>query len=103
MILQPVTQLRDSQQQLANLKFNVPLLGIKNGANLTFFTPDLYIMTGYLAIRVYRNGQRLNLGSLADFTVGESGGPGTGFDTVTLIGPAPLATETLTADYVMQS
>lgn len=98
MILQPVTRSRGGQQQLTNIQFNVPLMGIKNGANLTYFTPDLFIMDGYLAIRVYRNGQRLN--PTDDFTVAESGGVGAGFDTVILIGPAPLATEKLTADYV---
>lgn len=54
-------------------------------------------------IAVYHNGQRLRFGGGNDYTVSESGGPGTGFDTVDL-NFTPLAApgnpDTLTVDYV---
>lgn len=53
---------------------------------------------------VYLNGARLR-GAGIDYTVSESGGLGTGFDTITTIEPprATLkATDSLTVDYIEQ-
>jgi hypothetical protein len=77
------------------------LIGIKNGVNHTYTTPGLekYVHNlPFLTMQVYLNGMRLAL--LDDYTVSESGGPGTGYDTITLV-IAPRANDHLLADYVV--
>lgn len=100
MILQPAGRGTPINVLLAKFRWNKELLGPKNGINVTFTTPDVFIQSGETVIRVFRNGQRLLEGALSDYTVSESGGPGTGFDTVTLA-VAPLGYENLTADYMV--
>jgi len=77
------------------------LLGVRDGVNHVFhisggekFTHNL----PFLTIAIYVNGIRLSL--LDDYVISESGGPGTGFDTVTL-SQAPYANDHVTADYVV--
>jgi hypothetical protein len=77
------------------------LVGPKNGINETFTTPGLekYVHNlPFLDISVYYNGVRLAL--LDDYMVVESGGPGTGFDTIIMNVP-PLYNDHLFADYVL--
>lgn len=77
------------------------LVGPKNGVNVVFTTPGLEKFVHnlpFLDISVYYNGVRLAL--LDDYTVSESGGPGTGFDTVTINLP-PFANDHLFADYIL--
>jgi len=85
--------------RLSRHKVEVPLLGVKNHINLVFTTPDEFLPT---TIAVYFNGQRMRRGAGEDYTVSESGGPGTGYDTITLLDAelAPYATEQLFADYI---
>lgn len=83
----------------ADQRWNIPLGGVKDGVNTTFDTPEKYRQVGNLVIRVYLNGQRLVLGGGADYTVAESGGMGSGFDTV-ILSFALIPTDVLTADYV---
>lgn len=73
------------------------LAGVLNGINLTFTTPEafMHVVPG-VSIRVFLNGQRLL--RLDDYTVAESGGPGTGFDTVVLL-HAPVSGDKVFADY----
>jgi hypothetical protein len=99
---------------LAPTKFRtgVPLVGLKNGANRIFqTTPDYFVHdptgTGR-DIEVWHNGRRLILTAVpdpsqGDFIVSESGGVGTGFDTVTLLTFAPVGKSTLVADYALAS
>jgi len=100
MILQPqVVGLK-----LSLFKIEELLLGTKNGVNLVFTTPDKFVNSGGIKIGVYLNGVRLKVGVGNDFTVSESGGVGTGFDTVTLAsGLAPLLGENLFADYIIDT
>lgn len=100
MILQPAGRGTPINALLAKFRWNKELLGTKNGINITFTTPDVFIQSGETVIRVFLNGQRLLLGASNDYTVSESGGPGTGFDTVTLA-VAPLGYDNLTADYMV--
>ena len=77
------------------------LVGPKNGINVIFTTPGLEKFTHnlpFLDINVYYNGVRQTL--LDDYLVAESGGPGTGFDTVIMSIP-PLSNDHLTADYIL--
>lgn len=79
------------------------LVGLKNGSNVTYHTPGLEKFAHnlpFLDISVYFNGSRLAL--LDDYMVMESGGFGTGFDTIVLAVPAPLPNDHLLADYILQ-
>lgn len=79
-------------------KVEQSLLGAKDGANLVFVTPTDFLEE---TIQVYLNGIRLCRGVGGDYTVSESGGPGAGFDTITLdVSLAPIAGENLFADYI---
>lgn len=53
--------------------------------------------------QVYYNGLRQRRGAGLDFTVAESGGPGTGFDTIMVavppLSPTPPHADIITADY----
>ena len=83
---------------------NIPLIGIKNRVNRTFTTPDKFI-NGLFAgnnfsIQVTHNGRELypNI----DYTLSESGGPGTGFDTINMISFAPDKHGLLYSSYTVQ-
>jgi hypothetical protein len=77
------------------------LVGSKDRTNLVFHTPGLEKFTHnlpYLTISVFVNGVRLVL--LEDYTISESEGSGTGYDTITL-SQAPYADDHLIADYIL--
>jgi len=91
-----------SQLFVATARFRTgyTLIGAKNGSNVTFKVPGGDKFTHnlpYLTIQVFRNGQRLKI--IDDYTIQESGGAGTGYDTVVLEVP-PLANDALVVDYV---
>lgn len=89
----PVGRLRTGQK----------LLGVKDGANLTFTVPfgDKFAHNlPFLSIHVFYNGVRLTL--LDDYLISESGGSGTGYDSVTLL-VAPVSADKVTADYVSET
>ncbi len=84
------------------LRWDVELVGQKNGSNTIFKLPMFakFVHDGEMKIRVHMNGQRLHEGASNDFTVLESGGPGSGFDTV-ILAVAPNSWEQITADYMV--
>jgi hypothetical protein len=84
----------------ARFRWSKALLGPKDGINLAFYTPEKFLQVEATAIRVHRNGVLLEMGAGADYTIAESGGPGTGWDTVVLEAFPPRIWEKLTADYV---
>lgn len=91
-----------SQLFIATSRFRTGsgLVGTQNGSNVTFSVPGGDKFTHnlpFLTIQIYRNGQRLKL--IEDYTIVESGGAGTGYDTVILEVP-PLSDDNLLADYV---
>jgi hypothetical protein len=78
------------------------LIGVKDGVNTTFTTPGLEKFTHnlpFLSIQVYYNGVRQAL--LDDYSIAESGGAGTGYDTVVFLEIAPKAGDRLLVDYVI--
>ena len=99
MILEPINR---ATTLLSRMRWNVDLVGDKDGVNLEFTAPDLFLNVSPTIVRVYWNGQRLREGASEDFEASESGGAGAGFDTITLTGPPPAAGDTLTADYVLK-
>ncbi len=82
---------------------NIALIGPLNGANKTFTTPDKFIEgtldNNQFAIIVSHNGRQLI--KYTDYIVSESGGTGTGFDTVEIISFVPNAKSKLIAEYVV--
>ena len=74
------------------------LSGVIDSVNLVFTSPSKFLHTvGGVSIKVYMNGQRLLLTD--DFTISESGGPLTGYDTITFL-IAPRPGDKLFADYM---
>lgn len=84
----------------------VTLIGLRNGVNRTFFTPEKFL-NGLIAsgdrlhIAVKHNGKDLYEG--IDYTIGESGGPGTGYDMINLISFTPNAHSLLIASYCIKA
>lgn len=82
----------------------IPLIGMKNGTNRVFFTPDKFINGLYSGntfhIEVKHNGKAIY--ENIDYTIGESGGPGTGYDTITIHQFSPLAKSTLLSWYAVK-
>jgi hypothetical protein len=77
---------------------DIKLIGLINSVNRIFYLPQaaVYLQNGLFSIIVYWNGIKQNIGD--DFYVSESGGPGTGYDVVTLSIP-PAVNDSITADY----
>jgi hypothetical protein len=80
------------------VRIGVPLVGIIDGVNVVFATVEPFVNVPPRTIALYLNGVRLSE-SAGDYASSESGGPGTGYDTVTLI-EAPRAGDVLRADFV---
>lgn len=77
------------------------LVGVRNALNLVFTTPsqEKYAHNlPFFTIAVFYNGVRLTL--LDDYMVVESGGLGTGFDTI-VMSEAPYPDDHLLADYII--
>jgi hypothetical protein len=90
------------QRYVAAARFRIgqPLLGPKDGINAIFTVPvgDKFTHNlPFFSIQVYFNGQRLTL--LDDYTISESGGAGTGYDTI-VMEVTPLPWDHLLVDYV---
>lgn len=86
-------------------KQHVELIGTKDGSNRIFTVPDKFINGPFgnndFRILVRHNGRVLIAG--CDFTMTESGGPGTGYDTLTFITFVPNSQSELYADYVTEA
>ncbi len=86
-------------------KQGIELIGTKDGSNRVFTTPDDFINgifgSNEFRILLRHNGRVLVLG--IDYTVSESGGAGTGFDTITFTSFKPKAKSELFADYVTEA
>lgn len=107
-----ILSLADLSASLAPVKVRtgIALIGPMDGMNRIFrTTPDYFVHdpsgTGR-DIEVWHNGRRLILTEIADPSTGdfipsESGGVGTGYDTITLLTFAPVGKSTLVADYTI--
>lgn len=81
----------------------IPLIGLKNGVNRTFYTPDKFI-NGYYSnnifhISIKHNGK--DLYENIDYTIGESI-VGQGYDVINLTSLTPNSHSLLFADYVIK-
>jgi hypothetical protein len=86
---------------LGKFRWDQDLIGDKNGMNVTFKTPEIFVQSSNLRVRVHLNGQRLRLGASNDYTVAESSGVGTGFDTI-ILAIAPRNHDVVIADYIVR-
>jgi hypothetical protein len=82
----------------------IALLGPRDGTNRVFTTPEKFLHTLGRTITVFHNGRRLLQASspspsLGEYSVSESAGLGTGYDTVTVLSFAPVHESGLVADY----
>jgi hypothetical protein len=105
-----ILSLKDLSASIApvTVRTGIALVGPKDGMNRIFrTTPDHFVhdpLGSGRDIEVWHNGRRLLLSptgtpDTGDFTVEESGGVGTGFDTITLLTFAPVGKSSLVADY----
>lgn len=82
----------------------IPLIGLKNDVNRTFYTPEKFINGSYYGntfhITVEHNGKELY--ENIDFTIAESSGPGTGYDTLNLISFTPNSNSLLYTTYAVK-
>lgn len=86
-------------------KQGVDLIGDMNGTNAIFTTPDKFINgnigNNSFRISIKHNGRELLEGS--DFLVSESGGSGTGYDTIIFKCTLPDENSILIVDYVVET
>jgi hypothetical protein len=83
----------------------MPLNGTVNSSNKIFTTPDKFMSGDFagneFSIQVIHNSMLLTENE--DFTISESGGSGTGYDTITIISFTPTTGSFLLANYVTRS
>lgn len=83
----------------------IPLIGMKNGVNRTFYTPDKFLNGSYLGntfhLTVEHNGKELY--ENIDYTIAESSGPGTGYDTINIFSLTPNSHSLLYATYAIKA
>jgi len=86
---------------LDDVRINVVLIGAINGSNQAFSVPESFLHNPpKTSIQVFLNGQALLLSD--DYTLSESGGIGTGFDTVTTV-VVPRSGDKIWAHYIVSS
>jgi len=87
-------------------KEEIPLIGMKDGINRTFYTVDKFLNGTFITgdqfhIHIKHNGK--DLYESLDYTIGESGGPGTGYDTINIISFSPTITSVLYSTYAIKN
>ncbi len=91
---------------VTDLRYDRELAGTKNGTNKIFTLPGgdkgINEVVG-VKVAVWINGVRKHEGAGDDFTISESGGSGTGYDTITFVFIAPISRDRLVADYFLFS
>jgi hypothetical protein len=82
----------------------IPLIGLRNGLNQTFYTPEKFINGSYFGnlfhLTIEHNGKELY--ENIDYTIGESSGAGTGYDTINIYSITPVTHSLLFATYVVK-
>jgi hypothetical protein len=80
----------------AQFNYDVPLTGTVDGVNTTFTTPTQYLHGLGIQIQVFVGGMKVASNA---FTPTESGGAGTGYDTIVFT-VAPTVGFSVTADFI---
>ena len=84
------------------LRTNVVPLGTINGVNTVFAAPDNFTHDGITNEAVYLRGKRVREGAGNDYVASESGGAGTGYDTITF-SVAPKNGDNILMDYYIDT
>ena len=87
-------------------KKNLAAIGLINGANMVYTLPNsdtAIVESSGVTIETKYNGQDLVNGVGNDVVLSESGGVGTGFDTITFLNFAPKAGDVVTVSYFKDS
>lgn len=84
LILQALASFEASPGPAGSRVFREHVSGVINGVNNVFTTTLNFIPSGPQKETVYYNGVMMESGAGNDYVVSESGGPSTGFDTITL-------------------
>lgn len=82
----------------SSYKTNVAPSGTVNGINTVFTTPEDFVHDGTQDEQVYLRGLRRCEGAGNDYVASESGGVGTGYDTITFA-TAPKTGDLILIDY----
>lgn len=88
---------------LARFKWQQVLSGVQDSANRVFTTPDIFLPD---TIEVYHNGRKLSrVGSIqqAEYSLSESSGLGTGYDTITFNTFVPVTSSIIRVNYVTEA
>ena len=93
----PLTDLSEILD-LASRRYNQDVTGAINGTNTTFTVSPYFRHDGIRDEALYLNGQRLKEGSAFDYEAVESGGVGTGYDTIEICFP-PKTGDVLSIDF----
>jgi hypothetical protein len=97
-------QITSSQMAIIEQQ-DIKLVGIVNGINTIFTIPsDTWIQASPYKIIVYKNGVKQVLSD--DYMISESGGPGTGYNTIIFTvppSPMPVPADIMTADYYINN
>jgi hypothetical protein len=96
MILRPVSAGGGS---VVGQRVRRALAGVQNQSNQAFTTPEKFTRAVGFEEWVLYNGQMLEAGVGCDYTVSESGGVGSGFDTITFETIAPHSDDNLRIVY----
>lgn len=106
-----ILSLKDLSANLAPVvRKGFPFVGPRDGNNRVFRTTPLKFVHDLAGsgqtIEVWHNGRRLIQTAASDpgqgdYTVSESGGVGTGFDTITLLTFAPVGASMLVSDFLV--
>lgn len=95
-------KIADPNSMAGRLKTGVHLTGPIDGLNTVFTAPDLFVHDGTSNEMVYLRGLRLREGVGNDYVASESGGVGSGYDTITLARP-PRVNDVLLVDYYVDA
>lgn len=82
--------------------FQQAVTGAIDGLNVTFVTALKFVASGPSRETLHYNGVQLEAGAGNDYTVSESGGPGTGYDTITMLFP-PILGDKISIDFASVS
>lgn len=86
-------------------KMDVKLIGVCNGVNRVFYTPDKFISGIYennqFAINIFHNGRRLNESAI-EFSIGKTDNRNDDYDIINFISFKPNEASVLTANYVVR-
>lgn len=96
--VQPLSSFEAQPAPAGSRLFQQSLAGAQDGVNTVFTTALKFVASGPSRESFFVNGVLQHAGAGNDYVVSESGGPGTGYDTITMAYP-PLSFDRLSVDF----